>query len=130
MEKVGRPTVMTENVLRILEDAFSVGASDKEACFLANIAESSLYKYCEEHPEFSERKDALKKMPNYKAKKVIVQAIEDGDKQQANWWLERKGKDDGFSQRNELSGPDGKELPAPILNYVCSNNSDNQSNKS
>ena len=46
-------------------------------------------------------------MPKYKAKKVIVEAIEAGDKQQANWWLERKGKDEGFSTRQELTGADG-----------------------
>lgn len=110
-----RPKKIDQNIIRILEDAFSVGATDKEACFLADIGESTLYDYCQANPEFSERKAALKKMPNYKAKKVIVEAIEDGDKQQANWWLERKGKDDGFSNRTELTGKDGKDLPTPIM---------------
>lgn len=103
----GRPTVMTEHTLQILEEAFSVGATDKEACFLANISESTLYNYCDAHPEYLQRKEALKNMPNYKAKKLVVRKIEEGDEKQANWWLERKAKDDGFSTRSEITGKDG-----------------------
>lgn len=33
-----------------------------------------------------------------------------------------------YSERSELTGPGGKELPTPILGYVSSNNSDPQSN--
>lgn len=106
----GRPTVMTPEVIRILEDAFSNAATDREACFLANISESTFYLYCEEHPEFSERKEALKKMVNYKAKRVVISKIDEGDEKQANWWLDRKGKDEGFTTRQEMSGPDGEEI--------------------
>ena len=103
----GRPTVVTGEVLRQLEEAFSVGATDREACFLADISESTLYLYQQENPGFSERKEALKEMPKYKAKKNVVGAIEKGDVQQSNWYLERKGKDDGFSSRTELTGQNG-----------------------
>jgi hypothetical protein len=43
------------------------------------------------------------------AKMVVAEAIDKGDKAQANWYLERKAKDE-FSTRNELTGPNGKEL--------------------
>jgi len=110
----GRPTVMTDETLRILEDAFSNGASDIEACFLAEISKSTLYKYQEENPEYIDRKEALKDMIKFQAKKVVANAIKKGDKQQANCWLERKAKNEGFSARQELTGPDGKELGTPI----------------
>ena len=129
MADTGRPTVMTPEVIGKLEDAFSVGATDLEACFVAGIGKDALYDYQKKHPEFSERKEALKKMVNYKAKKVISGAIESGDKTQANWWLERKGKDDGFSSRTELTGGDGKDLPSPIMMIerdVQGDDSDNQ----
>jgi len=124
----GRPTIMTEQTIQVLEAAFSVGASDLEACFLANISKSTLYNYQNENPEFLERKEMLKNMPNYKAKKLIVQKIEEGDEKQANWWLERKGKDEGFSLRTEMTGADGKDLPVPILGVALDNKNDYVSN--
>lgn len=97
----GRPTVMTESVLAKLEEAFSNGATDLEACFLAEVSKDSLYNYQKEHPEFIERKEALKSMIKYQAKRVVSKAIKEGDKTQSNWYLDRKGKDEGFSTRSE-----------------------------
>ena len=110
----GRPKAMTEEALSKIEEAFSNGATDLEACFLANISKDTLYRYQNDHPEFSERKQALKDMIKFQAKKVVANAIKRGDKQQANWWLERKAKNEGFSSRQEITGPDGKELGTPI----------------
>ncbi len=104
----GRPTKMTPETLQILEDAFSVGATDKEASFLAKISATTLYNYCKEHPEFLERKEALKDMPKYQARKNIVKNITDGNVATSQWYAERKIKDE-FSQKTEtdlvISGP-------------------------
>ena len=48
-------------------------------------------------------------MTKYKARKVVAEAIEKNDIQQANWYLERKAKDE-FSLRQELTGAEGGEL--------------------
>jgi hypothetical protein len=100
--EIGRPTVMTPEALLILEDAFSVGASDKEAIFLANISSSTFYAYCKDHPEFSERKEALKDMPKYRARKNIVGKINEGDVPVSQWYAERKAKEE-FSNRTDLN---------------------------
>ncbi len=102
MEDVGRPTVMTESTLNKLEEAFSVGASDKEACFVANISHQTLYNYQKDHPEFVERKEALKDMPKYKARKNIVGKINEGDVPTSQWYAERKAKEE-FSNRTDLN---------------------------
>lgn len=116
---------MDENTVKILEDAFSVGASDIEACFLANISKQTLYNYQKKNPSFVDRKMALKDMPKYAAKKVVVKAIEAGDKQQANWYLERKDKE--FKNKQDITTDD---KPLPILGYAISNdNSNNQDNE-
>ena len=86
----GRPTVMTESVIRKLEDAFMLGCTDLEACFAADISKTTLYKYCEANPEFAERKEALKSNPVYLAKSVVVDALKDGDRQVALDTLKRK----------------------------------------
>jgi hypothetical protein len=62
-------------VLQKLEDAFLVGATDQEACICADISPSALYEYQKKHPEFLERKQALKNMPTLRAKQTIVSKL-------------------------------------------------------
>ncbi|HHA8721461.1 TPA: phage terminase large subunit [Streptococcus pneumoniae] len=77
--KRGRPTKMTQGTLRKLEELFVRGLSDEEACLLADIGTTTLYDYCKENPEFSERKELLKQRVKIRAKLNISKAIEDGD---------------------------------------------------
>lgn len=108
-ETRGRPTKMTPEIIRILEEAFIVGANDVEACFQAGITKTTLYEYCKDHPDFSDRKEALKEMPKYRAKKNIAKALDDGDKYYSAWYLDRKAKDE-FSTRSEITGKDGEPI--------------------
>lgn len=101
----GRPTVMTDDVLAKLEAAFSWGCTDNEACIWAGINPSSLYDYQILHPEFTKRKELLKETPSLKARQVINIALQQKDKQAAQWWLERKRKEE-FSIRSELVQPE------------------------
>lgn len=113
-DKVGRPPSMTQDVLNKLEQAFSLGASDVEACFFAGISHQTLYNYQDKNPEFIERKKALKEKLVLKARSVIASSMESGDKQTAQWYLERRKKDE-FSIRQEQTGANGKDLN-PSLN--------------
>lgn len=110
---MARPTVMTEDVLAKLVEAFKYGASDAEACAYADIAEATLYKYQEKHPEFTEYKAQLKSLPVFTAKKSVVDRLPK-DPELALKYLERKAKGE-FSLRSELTGKDGKDLPTPII---------------
>lgn len=101
--KVGRPTVMTDEMIGKLEVLFAKGLSDREACVIANIDPSTLYDYCNKNPEFTERKEELKKHPTAKARLNVVEAIENGDKETSKWWLERKAKAE-FSTKTEIDG--------------------------
>lgn len=101
--KVGRPTVMTEAVLFKLETLFAQGLSDREACLIADISTSAFYNYCEENPDFKERKELLKDKPKIKAKLNIAESIEKGDIDDSKWYLERKAKDE-FSTKQEIAG--------------------------
>ena len=102
MEGAGRPTIMTPETLQKLETAFLNGASDKEACFVANIAQQTLYNYQKDHPEFVERKEGLKDFPKYQAKLNIISRIAGGDVPVSQWYAERKIKEE-FSTRNDLN---------------------------
>lgn len=86
----GRPTKMTPETIRKLETAFLLGCTDQEACFAADITLSTLYLYGQNNPEFSDRKELLKQNPIYKARKVIVDALDDNDIATANKVIDRK----------------------------------------
>ncbi len=97
--KVGRPTLMTPETLSKLEEAFLLGCTDKEACFVADISHQTLYDYQKDHPEFVERKEALKENPIYEARKSVLASLR-GDGDLALKFLERKVKSE-FSLRTE-----------------------------
>jgi hypothetical protein len=99
MSEMGRPTVLTKEVVQKLEHAFSIGATDIEACFYAGISRGTLYNYQKENPDFLDRKEMLKERQVFKARMVIVQALQDGDKNMAKWYLERKRKDEFATQQ-------------------------------
>lgn len=86
----GRPPVIDKTVLQKLEDAFSNGCTDLEACIYAGIAERTLYNYQIKNPEFVHRKEALKMTPNIGARAAIAEALRSKDLATAKWWLERK----------------------------------------
>lgn len=95
-KKMGRPTKMTKGVISKLEDAFSMGCSDIEACFHAGISNNTLYNYQKDNPDFLERKKRLKANPVMKARSTIVKDLDSVDT--AKWFAERKIKEE-FSLR-------------------------------
>ena len=110
---MARPTIMTPDVIAKLEEAFAWGCTDREACLWADIGFQTLYNYQEKHPEFVERKEALKEKPILLARKAVVNAIKKGDRITAMAYLDRKKKDE-FSTKTETDLR-VKELPKPIL---------------
>lgn len=115
MAKEGRPTVMTKETLQKLEEAFLSAATDEQACFIAGIAPATLYAYCVDHPEFSERKEQLKNMATFQAKHNLVKAINKGDKAISQWWAERKARSEFATKvENEHSG----EIKIETVNYA------------
>ena len=121
----GRPTEMTPETIDKLEQAFSLGCGDKEACLFAGIGTSTLYSYQTKHPEFVERKELLKEKQVLKARSVITKAINDGDKDMAKWYLERKKKIE-FSTRIENTGADGEPLNPPVINITAIDSTKNE----
>ena len=97
----GRPTAMTPAVLAKLELAFSIGASDSEACAQAEINKATYYRKREKDAQFCDRVDTLKETLPMKAKAQLAALIEAGDKQTVLWYLERKRKNE-FSLKQEV----------------------------
>lgn len=97
--EVGRPTVMTLEVLNKLEEVFALGGTDQEACMYADISHQTLYNYQKDHPDFIERKEALKEKPFLKARRTIIASLEDPN--HAFKFMERKKKGE-FGQSMEI----------------------------
>lgn len=97
--KNGRPPVVDDLVLQKLEQAFSFGCTDLEACLFANISKSTLYNYQNANPDFLERKEALKENPILLARQSVIRSMEE-DGNLALKYLERKRKDE-FSTKTE-----------------------------
>lgn len=106
---MARPTVFTPETVSRLEEIFKVGANDTEACLYANISRDSYYDKLKSDPEFSDRMTAAKDFSILAAKKTLVKAVLEGDKQSAQWLLERRRKEE-YAPRQELSGPEGVPL--------------------
>jgi len=104
-KNVGRPSLMTPEVIAKLEQAFANAFTDDQACIVVGISKNTLYDYIKINPDFRNRKEELKKRPDIKAKTKVIEAINKGDITSAKWWLERKCKDE-FSLKTEtqLSG--------------------------
>ena len=96
----GRPTVMTDDILSKLEQAFLMGYSDTEACYRAGICKATLCNYQRRNPRFLERKEQLKRRLISASRDAVGRAILTGDLNTAKWYLERKAKDE-FSLKTE-----------------------------
>lgn len=100
----GRPRSITESVLDKLKQAFSVGATDLEACAVAGISKDTLYNYQKENPRFLEQKQKLKTMPTYAAKIAVVEKLYHKDIDTSKWYLERRSPEFSNKQKIEHSG--------------------------
>jgi len=114
-DKGGRPTVMTDDVIRLLEAAFLVGATDLEACVHADISKTALYEYCQKHDEFAERKETLKNQPTLKAKLIIDEALTGGDLNTAHRVIDRK---EGSKVKQEITGVNGGPVELTTFNFI------------
>lgn len=93
---------MTPETLAKLEQAFSLGCSDLEACIFADIHPTVLYRFQEKNPEFRERKEMLKQKLVLKARTVVAEALKNKDENTAKWYLERKARDE-FAAKQEVA---------------------------
>ena len=129
-------------VLTKLYECWACDATDAEAAFFAEISTASLSRYLDAHPAIAERKAALKERPILLARRAILGAFDGhpvkvvqgkGKRKRtitvpapinadlALRYVERKRKAE-FAPRSEVSGPDGKSLPASSIQVYIPHN--------
>ena len=83
---------MTGRVLDKLESALSGGYSITSACYFAGVSTSTFYEYKALDKDFSDRMNRAMEYATFRARQVVLQAIDKGDVRAAMWWLERKSR--------------------------------------
>lgn len=94
--QTGRPTVMTEAIVQKLEQALRDGFTVEMACYVSGVSRSTFYSHLTSDEDFSDKMTLAQEWTTQRAKQVVSQAIDAGDVKTAQWWLERK-------QRQEFS---------------------------
>ena len=100
----GRPSVMTKEVLEKLEWAFTIDATVEQACEYAGICPKTVYNYDAANPGFLQKIKGWQGRLGLRAKAVVATGIEQGDKNMAKWYLEKRDEDYKNQQKIELSG--------------------------
>jgi len=90
-----------QKVVAKLEQAFSIGCSDTEACLYANISRSTLDRYCKRNPLFKDRKELLKDKPCLIARKSVVEALPNDPKLALEYLTKKKPQE--FGNKLDLS---------------------------
>lgn len=78
----------TPATINLLEQAFAIDSSVKEACFFAGISIQCYYDWVKVDPKLAERLNALREKPVLTARNTVVKALVEPD--HARWYLERK----------------------------------------
>jgi len=91
-KKMGAPTKMTETTVRKLEVALWHGFSVSTACLISGISRDTYYSHIAKNPDLSDRFELASQMASYKARNVILQAINNKDIKASMWWLEHKSR--------------------------------------
>ncbi len=94
MSSGGRPTVITNEVVRKLEEALQDGFSVSEACLVSGISRTAYYERRSTDEAFAVKMELAQKYVTIRAKKTVIQAIKDGNFNAAKWWLERREREE------------------------------------
>src|SRR5665213_2910296 len=97
--KVGRPTSMTPDVCRKIEEVAALDGTVEEMAIYGGIHRDTLYAYFKQNPDFSDRIEALRQRPILKARNTVINAL--SDPHHAQWYLERKARKE-FSPKGEV----------------------------
>ncbi len=106
----GRPSVWNDETLQKIKFAFMQGANIKEASFYADISPSTIYNKIYEDKEFKENVEKWRSCINFKAKKLVSSAIDQGDVKTALDVLKHTSSDYQERKSVELTGSKGGAL--------------------
>ncbi len=90
----GRPTVFDQDTVRKLEQAFAMGCTVEEACYISGVSRSAYYKRLDDDIHFMDKMERAKLFMIIQARHTVYKAIQAGDVKTSMWLLERKRGDE------------------------------------
>lgn len=81
-------------VVANLRSAFANAFTVEQACLYAGISKVTYYTWIEDRPEFAEQMERARNQVVFKAKQVVVGAVNKGDVETAKWWLKHRHPDE------------------------------------
>ena len=102
---IGRPSTVTEEKIKRLEEGFMLGFSDNMACIYAGVSRTAFYRFLANNEPLRDRFKALKGNVRLQARFNIAKAIEAGDLEVSRWYLERRDPEYSNNKKIEMSGP-------------------------
>ena len=112
----GRPTKLTDEVRRKIEEVAALDGSVEEMAYYSGVHRTTLYNWLQEDKDFFDRIQELRERPVLKARQTIVKALD--DPQYAHKYLEKKRRKE-FGQNIDVT-TDGDKL-APLLVKIITN---------
>lgn len=106
----GRPKKITPEVVSILVNCLKNGMSVREACVQSVISHETYYSRVREDKHFADIMDRAQQVPTISARRVIVEAINNGSLSASKWWLERKAADE-FGSAPKIEADESSKLP-------------------
>ena len=110
----GRKSLYTDERLKIIKAALSVGAYDAEVCAYAGISETTFYDWQKKKPEFADLVTRTRPAGWIEDLGLIKRAAKDGDWRAAAEHLDRTGSPYTKKERHEHTGKDGSPLTVVI----------------
>jgi hypothetical protein len=102
IREVGRPTVMTPEVVEKILWACAKGYNDRESSLFAGIDRDTLINYKRKFPSFSAQMEAIRENPNMMAKTNLIDSIMRGNVEDSKWWLVKRNKEEFGEPENPL----------------------------
>ena len=112
----GRPTKLTDEVRRKIEEVAALDGSVEEMAYYSGVHRTTLYNWLQEDKDFFDRIQELRERPILKARQTVVKHLEDPNN--AFKYLEKKRRKE-FGQNIDVT-TDGDKL-APLLVKIITN---------
>jgi len=94
MSKVGRPTVITPEVVSVLVTSLQDGMTVRQACWQSAISHEAYYSRLRSDEKFADIMTRSQDVISMKARRVIIEAINAGNVNASKWWLEKKAPEE------------------------------------
>ncbi len=100
-------TKLSPEIVSKLKEAFAIGATVNQACYYAEIAESTYYRWVKENPRLSEEFNTMRAKLPLAAKKNIAIAITNKEDIGLSKWLVERTEPDSYGEKITIDLNDG-----------------------